>query len=279
MCGIIKWNHCAQTVFLPRCAKNSRREKLGMENKKNKTDYYTIDLIHIMRTLLHRAWIIILVGLLCAAAGFAYSAFVIPPSYSAQVLLYVNNSSFNIGSPSFSISASDLQASQSLVKTYTVILRNRTTLERVIEDAGVKYSSGQINGMITAGAANDTEVMQVIVTCGDPYEAATIANSIAKVLPVRISEIIDGASMEVVDSAVPITSKVAPSITRYTAVALVAGALVTALIIAVIAVMDDTIYGEEYVIENYDYPILAKIPNLVSPSSRPYGGYGTQGKK
>ncbi len=244
-----------------------------MENKaKTSKDYYSIDLMHIARTLLHRLWIIILVAVLAATAGFAYSTFVIPPSYGAQVLLYVNNSSINFGNTSFDISASDIQASLSLVNTYSVLLKNRTTLERVIENTGVDYTVAEIAGMISTGSVNETEVMKVVVTCGDPYEAAKIANSIAEVLPVRISEIIDGASMEVVDSAVPVTQKVGPSISRYTFLGLILGALVTTIIIAIVAIMDDTIYNEDYVLENYSYPILAKVPNLLETHHG--SGYG-----
>ena len=246
-----------------------------MENKaKTKTgkDYYSIDLMHIARTLLHRLWIIILVAVLAATATFAYSAFVIPPSYGAQVLLYVNNSSINFGNTSFDISASDIQASMSLVKTYSVLLENRTTLERVIENSGVDYSVGELKAMISTGSVNETEVMRVVVICGDPYEAAKIANSIAEVLPIRISEIIDGASMEVVDTAVPITTKIGPNIERNTILGFILGGLITAIIVVVLAVMDDTIYNENYILENYDHPILAKVPDLLS--SRRRSGYG-----
>lgn len=244
-----------------------------MENKaKTSKDYYSIDLMHIARSIIHRLWIIILAAVLAAAAGFSYSTFVLKPVYGAQVLLYVNNSSINFGNTSFDISASDIQASLSLVNTYSVLLKNRTTLERVKENAGVDYTVAELASMIQTGSVNETEVMKVVVTCGNPHEAAKIANSIAEVLPVRVSEIIDGASMVVVDRAVPVTSKIGPSVSRYTFLGLIIGALVTVIIIAVRAIMDDTIYNEDYVLENYDYPILAKVPNLLETHHG--SGYG-----
>lgn len=245
-----------------------------MENKaKTSKDYYSIDLMHIVRTLLRRLWIIILVAVLAATTAFAYSAFVVPPSYGAQVLLYVNNSSINFGNTSFDISASDIQASLSLVNTYSVLLKNRTTLERVIENAGVDYTVAELANMIDTGSVNDTEIMKVVVVCGDPYEAAKIANSIAEVLPTRISEIIDGASMEVVDSAVPVTQPIGPNISRNTLLGFIIGGLVAAIVIAILAIMDDTIYNEDYILENYDYPILAKVPNLLETHNDNYNGY------
>lgn len=237
-------------------------------NEQFNADYYTIDLLHITKSLLHRAWVIVLAGVLAAVIGFSIAAFLIAPKYSSAVMLYVNNSSFSLGNTSFSISSSEITAAQSLVKTYGEILNNRTTLERVIEKAEVSYTYKELSKMITAAPSNDTEIMKVTVTTKDPFEAARIANCIAEVLLVRISEIIDGASMEVVDSAVANLEKVAPSITRYTATGLLLGMLLSALALVVIAMMDDTVHDEEYVLRTYDYPILAKVPNLLGHNSK-----------
>ncbi|MBE7064580.1 MAG: hypothetical protein E7384_02035 [Ruminococcaceae bacterium] len=248
--------------------------------EKNSNDYYVVDLLHILRTLWHRAWIIVLTGLIAAAIGFCTAAYLITPKYSSSVMLYVNNSSFSLGNTSFSISSSEITAAQSLVKTYSELLDNRTTLERVAEKAGVSYSYRELSDMIDAYPSNDTEIMKVKVTTDDPNKSAKIANSIAEVLPVRISEIIDGASMEVVDYAVPVTDKVSPSITKYTAIGLAVGVLLTVIVLVIVAIGDDTIHGEEYVLETYEYPILAKIPDLLGSGSKRYEYYSQpQSKK
>ncbi len=225
-------------------------------------DYVTIDLKHIFRALWHRAWLILLAGILAGGVGFYTAAYTVVPMYSSSVLLYVNNSAVNLGNTSFNISTGDIEASMSLIKTYSVILKNRTTLERVIEKSGLPYSAGQLSGMIATGSANNTAIMQITVTGYDPYEAADIANCIAEVLPSRITEIIDGASVEVVDSAVPNMQKIAPSVVNRTATGLMIGMLLAAAVVALLAILDDTIHNEEFVMQNYDYPILAKIPNL-----------------
>lgn len=242
-----------------------------MENKTN--EYYTIDLAHVVKTLVQKAWLIALAGLLAAAMGFSLSAFVITPTYSSSIMLYVNNSSFSLGNTSFSISSSEITAAQDLVKTYGEILNNRTTLERVIDKTGVSYTYRELSEMIVSEPSNDTEIMKVTVTTTDPYEAARIANCIAEVLPVRVSEIIDGASMEVVDSAIPELEKVAPSITLFTAVGLVLGVLIAVISLVIVAMRDDTIHDEDYVLQNYDYPILAKVPNLLNAGGKHYGYY------
>jgi capsular polysaccharide biosynthesis protein len=234
----------------------------------NSIEYFTIDIVHLVKSLLHRVWIIALTGLITGAITFSIFAFVVAPKYSSSIMLYVNNSSFSLGNTSFSISSSEITAAQSLVKTYGEILNNRTTLERVIDKTKVPYDYEDLSKMVSSSLSNNTEIMKVTVTSEDPYEAAKIANCIAEILPIRISEIIDGASMEVVDSAVPNMKKVSPSITKNTVIGILFGFILAASAIAVLTILDDTIHDEEYVIRTYDYPILAKIPNLLNTESK-----------
>lgn len=239
---------------------------------KNTKEYYSIDVLHIAKTLWRRAWIVAVCGCLMAVMGFVLARFVITPTYSSGVKLYVNNTSISLGNASFSITSSEQTAAQNLVRTYGVILDSRTTLQRVIKTAGVDYTWQELGEMIEYETANDTEIMQVTVTCEDKQDSCIIANTIAEVLPDRISEIIDGATMEVVDDAI-LGAKVGPSVTRYTAIGFVLGVLLSVAALTVSAVMDDTIHDEEYILNTYDYPILGKVPNLLNTGSKSYSYY------
>ncbi len=245
-----------------------------MENQeKIKSEYYVVDLAHIVKIVWKKIWLVIISSVIAAAIGFSIAAFAIAPTYSSSIMLYVNNSSFSVSDIGFSISSSEISAAQSLVKTYTVILKNRTTLERVIDETGLDYTWEELSEMIEAEPVNETEVMGVTVVCENARDAQVIANGIAKILPQRISEIVEGSSMEVVDSAVVNNQKIAPSVTKYTVVGFVLGALVSLIYLVIYAMLDNTIHDEEYIIKNYDYPILAKIPNLVENGTRKYGYY------
>ncbi|MBQ4104848.1 MAG: hypothetical protein IJC86_00465 [Clostridia bacterium] len=245
-----------------------------MVNDKAKTqDYYVVDFMHILRFLWKKLWIIVLSGILAAVMAFCYAAFIITPQYASTVMLYVNNSSFSLGSSTFSISSSELTAAQSLVKTYTVMLKNRTTLNQVIEKTGLDYTVDELYYMIEAASVNDTEVLAVTVTTENAKDSAELANAIAEVLPVRISEIIEGSSMKVVDLGVVNEQKVSPNISRYTEVGLLLGVLISVIVLVIMALMDDTIHDEEYLLKTYDYPILAKVPNLLDSSDKQYAYY------
>ncbi len=238
----------------------------------NKQEYYVVDFLHIVRSVWHRIWLVVLAGILAGVIGFSYATFFITPKYSSSVMLYVNNSSL-LGNTTFSISSSELTAAQGLVKTYTVILKNRTTLNQVIRKSGLDYSYEELYHMIDASSVNETEVLRVKVTADDPYEAATLANAIADVLPRRISDIIEKSSMKIVDLAVVDTQKVSPSITKHTELGALLGAFVALVILVIVAILDGTIHDEDYLLNNYDYPILAKVPNLLGTSEKQYAYY------
>ena len=248
------------------------------KTERNANNYYVVDLSHVFKVIWRKIWAVALSSVVVAVVGFVLAAFVIAPTYSSSIMLYVNNSS-NSGSVGSSISSSELTAAQNLAKTYQVLLKNRTTLERVIDEAGVDYDWEDVYDMINSSAVNETEVMKITVTCGNATEAAKIADGIAKVLPSRISEIIDGATMEVVDSAVVNNEKVGPSITMYTVVGFAVGAILSVLVLIVSALMDNTVHDEEHVTKTYGYPILAKIPNLLDGGTKKYGYYYSRYQK
>lgn len=236
-------------------------------------DYYVIDFLHVVKYVWKKLWVIVLVSIIGGVIAFSYANFFITPEYSSSVMLYVNNSSFSLGSTSFSISSSELTAAQSLVKTYSVILKNKTTLNKVIDKAQLDYTWEDLYYMIDASSVNDTEILKVTVTSDDPYVAAQIVNTIAEVLPTTISEIIEGSSMKVVDTGAVKEQKVYPNITRYTEVGLFFGAVLALIVVVIVALIDDTIHDDEYILRTYDYPILAKVPNLLGTSDKQYAYY------
>lgn len=242
-------------------------------NNQTVNDKSEIDLLRLLRVLWHRAWLVVLVMLLLGAIAFSYAFFFITPTYQATAMMYVNNNSIS-SSVSEIISSSQLTAAKGLLETYVVILKSRTTLEQVIDEAGLNYSYAQLNGMVSASSVNETEIFSIDVTSTDPVEAATIANTIVKVLPDRISDVIEKANVRTVDEAVIPVNKAAPSLTKYAIIGMLIGAVITCAFIIVLDMMDTTMRGEEYLTQNYpDIPVLAIVPDMYESKKRPYSYY------
>ena len=178
----------------------------------------------------------------------------------------------------FSISSADITAAKSLVDTYIVILKTRSTLNEVIEEAGVDYTYGELRSMISASAVDSTEIFKISVISEDPKEAELLANTIARVLPYKIADIVDGSSVRIVDYAVMPSAKDSPNVTRYTALGFMAGLLLACGVIVIREILDTQIHSEEYLIQTYGLPVLAVVPALGS-NPKGSGYYGDYAKK
>ncbi len=235
-----------------------------------------IDLLELAEALWKNVLAIALVAVIVGAAAFGYTVTCITPTYQATVSLYVNKSSVSIGSGNFS---AQLSSSGELVPTYLYILKSRTTLEDVIQEAGVNYSSGQLRGMISSTGVSGTGAFEVTVTSANPAEAELIANTVAKVLPGRISEIVDGSSVRIVDYAIIPAHRSSPNIVKNTAMGILAGAFISAAWVVLRSLLDDRskvmIQSADELREMYpDARVLAVIPDM-RISEKKYGYYSS----
>lgn len=115
--------------------------------------------------------------------------------------------------------------------------------------------------MIECTALNNTPVFQIIVTDTDPKRAIAIANTLAKVLPTEIANIINGSSARIVDSALS-AEKLSRGVVKNSAIGgLIAFVLMCALVIMIDFFFNDSINDVKYLKETYpDIPVLGNIP-------------------
>lgn len=252
----------------------------------NNMEEDTIDLLELAKALWKNILIIALVAVLVGFMAFGYTAFMVKPQYQATASLYVNNSSFSLGATSFSISSADLSASNSLVSVYIYILQSRTTMEDVIKEADLSYTPEELSKMVSAKGVSSTGAFEVTVTSNNPAEAELIANTIAQILPDRISEIVDGSSVRIVDYAVIPSHRAGPSMVKNTAVGILAGGFLAAAVVILRFLLDDRskvmIKSADELREMYpDIQVLAMIPDMrvSEKKSGYYSSYYGQAEK
>lgn len=234
----------------------------------------TIDLLRLAQVLWKNVIAIILVGLIFGTAAFVGTKALVTPLYDSRALLYVNSSNLSLAGSKVSISTAELSAAKSLVDTYTVILKTRMTLEEVIERSGVNYTYEQLSGMVSAASVNGTEIFYINVTSPDPAEAELLANTIALVLPEKISSIVDGSSVRIVDYAVQAAHRSSPSYSKNAVIGAMLGMLLVAAIVIIADLMDEQIHDTDYLTKTYgDVPLLAVIPDLLAKGNASYYYY------
>ena len=241
-----------------------------MDNVVERDDEIKIDLMRLIGALIHKAWLIAVVSVVCALVTLGGTLLFVTPQYRSSAMFYVNNNSMSLGDAALSITSGDISASRGLVKSYIVILKSRETLNSVIDYAKVDRTYAQLNRMISAEAVDATEIFQVDVTGPDAKEAAAIADAVAYILPKRISSIIEGTSARIVDSAVVATKPVSPNYVKNTLAGFVLGFAMSVGAVALWVFMDTTIRTEEDITQNCKYPVLSAVPDMDAPSKSSY---------
>ena len=249
------------------------------ENTVNTEETRDVDLPRLVRAIWSRAWVVALASILCMVLVFLLTFFFVTPKYEASAMFYVNNSAFNVGEATLSLSSSDISASKSLVDTYIVILDTWETQKDVIDYAGVDMTCGQFMSMVSSSSVNDTEVFRVTITSEDPEEAEKLANAVAYILPKRIDSIVEGTSAQIVSSARTPSKPSSPNYITNSLVGFILGFVLSVGFIALREWLDITIRTEGDAIQCSSLPLLAKVPDMEARSKSGYYGYGKSKKK
>lgn len=218
----------------------------------------------LMSALWRGKWLIALVAIFSAAVSYFWSYYLITPLYQSSAMFYVNNSAVTFGNAEADISAGDILAAKSLINSYIVILQTRESLNEVIELAEVSRTCEELGDMITPASVDETEVFEVIVTSEDPYEAERIAHAITEILPTRISDIIEGTSARIVDTAVLASKPSSPNCVGNAIIGFLLGASISASVIILREVFDFSVRTEKDISDVCDYPVFASVPDMTA---------------
>ncbi len=232
-----------------------------------------MDLQQLLGAIWKNLWfigVVIVLGVILALLG---TKLFLTPRYESSVMFYVNNSSIRVDGGGVSIDASDISAAKSLVDSYSVILRTRLTMEKIIQYTGVNKTVSQLKGMISAASVDNTEFFIVVVSSPSPQEALTIAEGIMAVLPERIDSIIDGTSAKVVDPPVLGSAPSYPNYSLNGIIGALLGLLLSVAAVALAVILDVTVKTEEDIAQLCDHPVLASVPDMTVSSKGSYYTY------
>ena len=227
-----------------------------MQEKSKETENIEIDLQEIFGVLFHRLWIIIVAALVCGAVAFMYSFFIITPQYQSTTKVYILNKQNASGSVTYS----DVQLSATLSKDYEQLVTSRYVIEGVIKELNLDETYESLVGRVSASNATDTRIIAITVTDPDPAQAQRMANSVRDLAAKHITEVMDIEAVNVVDQANLPDSPVSPSISKWTIIGALVGIIISAAVIIIQHLLDDTIKTSEDVEKYLGLSILALIP-------------------
>ncbi|MBR2043805.1 MAG: hypothetical protein IJ946_05650 [Clostridia bacterium] len=221
-----------------------------------------ISLSSIVSIILHRIWLVVIVAVLCAAIAFSYCSFIATPVYSARTSILITNGGLITEGYNDSIQTNDLSASIYLVDTCVDILKSYGIYQDLSEAIGGKYTFQQLKGGFSINKRNDENLfIDITFKSTDPEEAKLIANAFTQLCPTYMSGKLPPVTVEVMDEAYG-TSQVYPNTFSSIVIFGFLGALVTCVLLVLLASLDQTIKSEEDFMESFDIPVLGAVPDF-----------------
>lgn len=233
------------------------------ENQKSQKDTARaeVSLWSIVGLLLHKIHWLIAAGLAFGIGVYLVLSLLVTPTFESRVTFYVYNNSGG-ASQSGSIDKSDLQAAESLATTYSKILESNSVLNAVLSDLNSALTRKELAQMVDVAVVTNTQLLEVVITSTDANFACKVAESFASVAPVEIVRITKAGGVEVVDHPEVATEQASPRTAFDTAIAVVVGVIIAAVIIILKTLSDTTIYLPEDIEKLVGVAVIGQIPEI-----------------
>lgn len=224
-----------------------------MENMHD--DEMEIDLREIFYALKKRIFMILAVGLLCGCLSCVYTKFFMTPVYTSTSSMLVLTKETTLSS------LADLQMGSQLTKDYTVLTTSREVLQKVIENQELNISYKALKSCITLDNPTDTRILNVSVTYPDAEKAKAIVDELANVASSYIGDKMEVIPPKIIEDGEIPTVQTSPSMSKNTMLGLLAGLILSAGIVVVITIMNDSIKTEDDIEKYLGISTLAVVPD------------------
>ena len=226
---------------------------------KNRT--IQIDLVKLLLTLLRRAWIIVLCGIIGFALVYFRSTSSQTETYTASGTMYVYNGNPNMVNYQYA-SLSDLNSAVQLLDTYLVVVRSNKVMNAVAERLAPDYpgiQAGYIASTLSMGSVSETGVLQVRCVTDNAQKSADICNAVMDVAPAEIIRVVSAGGIEIIDYAEVPKAPDRQSPLRKSLIGALAGMVAAVVILTVLFLANRRLMDAKELTDRYTPPLLSSI--------------------
>lgn len=217
------------------------------------------DILRIIKT---NIIFVIIVSMIFAGCSFFVTTFFMKKTYASSVKLYV---SANYTDNSAADDLTTYNYTSKLVATYIEMLNSNKFYSAVSEELNGKYSSSQLQEMISFTSVENTEIFKAVVVSDDPMKSKEIADVIVKIAPDTISELlVNNYQLKIVDEATVPKNPTSPNLKKNVLFAFLAGFVLTLIIVFLRDYFDVKIKYDDEMTEICGVPVLSAIPDFDS---------------
>lgn len=218
------------------------------------SDEETIDLLELLYALLGKWREIAAATVACALIAAIGVLFFVTPKYQASSTIYV------ISRKDSAINISDLQIGTALTDDYIQVFHMWEVQEKVISNLDLPYTYSQLDKMLSVTNASNTRMLEITVTSESAQEAADIANEYATVVRDYIAKKMATDKPSIMSTALVPTVPVSPNKTKSILLGALLGFVVSAGVVVVITLLDDTYKTTEDIKKYTGLVTMAVIP-------------------
>lgn len=212
-----------------------------------------IDIQELAYVLWKQIGVLLLCTIIGAGVTGVYTKLFVTPQYQSSAMIYIYGSTASFNS-------SKLTLSSELTEDYTTLATSREVMERVIEKMGFDCTTQQLAATISVSHDENSSILTMTATNSDPKVAADIANSVADETAERISEVMNIDKPSTVEDAVVSSGPVSPNLMKNMLIGAFAGLVISAGVIILLFLKDDTIKTADDVTHYLDTTLLACLP-------------------
>jgi len=223
-----------------------------------------IDLREWFLVIKSKIWVLVLWSIICGVAVFFLATNYIDPKYQSHIDLYVTNTSSESSKPNGSVNVNDLNASQKLVNTYKIILQTEEATEKLRSVAELGMTNEEILGSLHFAARDNTEVLRITATTGDPFLSAKICNGYGVIAPSVLNDIVEGGSVKVLTVAKPNGVPSSPNVKLYTMAGFAFGFIAAAAFFILSDMFSNTVKGENELTDKLQLAVIGTVPDFFS---------------
>lgn len=223
-----------------------------------------LDLKEILKIFYDKKVLIIIITLLCMIIGGLYSYFMMEPMYKASTTIVLTKTDTTTTKMQMreeqSITERDILINQSLVATYSEIVKSSTVLEKVINNLShLNLNKGKLRNNVDVSSVEDTEVIKISVIDENPKDAAEIANEIATVFSKQVIEMYNMNNVYTLDSAIAPNGPYNINHPKYIIIFALIGIVISCGYIIIINMFDNTVKNKEEIERMLEVPVLVGL--------------------
>lgn len=217
-----------------------------------------IDLYGVFISILKRIWVVIIAAVVFGVGAFVYFKNSYVPTYKTTVGIYI------IGNDQqSSVTTSGVQIATNIAKDYELLIKDSVVLDKAVaavKEKGIETSSEMLSKRISVESPDNTRILWVTVVWDSPEKVKNIANAVCDAAVEEIPQITKVSANKFSD-AKPGTL-MSSHIGRNTVIVAFVGAVLAALVLAIIFIFDDKLSSKKDIEEILGLSVLGVIPYI-----------------